>query len=573
MKQKIFRSLVLLTSLSVFLVMLLFAWIAYHYILRDSYDNLKREANVLIASQRDGVISISDLRNLHIDDRVTMIGPDGTALFDNYASYDKMENHFEREEIKEAMTVGEGFSSRASETLGKGILYYAVKLPNGNILRFSRTNDVIFQQANLLFVYLIGIFLLVLIGAFIAAKSITDKVLRPLEQLDLEKATADAVVYPELQPILNYFSLQKERLGREMRRYKSKKQELKAVSNNMNEGMLFLDTHWNVVSINKSAVNFFGKEKQYLLGCNLLSLDGSEEVQRLLNEIATNGKGRLILNRGSSYFQLNGSRIADKGFVLLIMDVTERTASEKLRREFSANVSHELKTPLQSVLGYSEIMLSGLVRPEDTKRFLQKIYDEAQNLLRLIDDIMKLSKLDELSHDMLEEFSLQQIAQKAICRLRDKAKKLEVELILEDTTAKPGVILGISSLMEEIFFNLLDNGLKYNREGGNVTLKISESENKYTVSIKDTGIGIATEELPHIFERFYRVDRSRHKAVEGTGLGLSIVKHGVLFHGGTVRVFSTIGEGTEFVLKFPKKNYIPKDEAVEANAQDSSSNI
>ena len=213
------------------------------------------------------------------------------------------------------------------------------------------------------------------------------------------------------------------------------------------------------------------------------------------------------------------------------------------------------------------------MRPEDTKRFLQKIYDEAQNLLRLIDDIMKLSKLDELSHDMLEEFSLQQIAQKAICRLRDKAKKLEVELILEDNTAKPGVILGISSLMEEIFFNLLDNGLKYYREGGNVTLKISESENKYTVSIKDTGIGIATEELPHIFERFYRVDRSRHKAVEGTGLGLSIVKHGVLFHGGTVRVFSTIGEGTELVLKFTKKNYIPKDEVVEANAQDRSSNI
>ncbi len=289
------------------------------------------------------------------------------------------------------------------------------------------------------------------------------------------------------------------------------------------------------------------------MGTSFLMFDDSDEVRSLLQEIEEQGKGRLVVNRGSSYYQLNGSRIADKGFVLMIMDVTERTASEKLRREFSANVSHELKTPLQSVLGYSEIMLSGLVKPEDTRRFLQKIYDEAQNLLHLIDDIIKLSKLDELSHDMLEEFTLQAAAQSALARLKDKAAKLQIEVKLDDGTSGSSKMLGIASLMEEIFFNLLDNGLKYNHAGGSVTLRLSETESKLTVSVADTGMGIPANELPHIFERFYRVDRSRHKAIDGTGLALSIVKHGVGFHGGSIRVVSTLGEGTEFIMKFPKR--------------------
>ena len=271
------------------------------------------------------------------------------------------------------------------------------------------------------------------------------------------------------------------------------------------------------------------------------------------------GKGRLVINRGSTYYQFNGSRIADKGFVLLIMDVTERTASEKLRRQFSANVSHELKTPLQSVLGYSEIMLSGLVKEEDRPRFLQKIYDEARNLLRLIDDVMKLSKLDELNHDMLEEFSLPEVGQSAVRRLQDKARSVKVQLELDNKLQSDGHLLGIASVMEEILFNLLDNGIKYNHEGGKVILSLSETENKYVVKVNDTGMGIATAELPHIFERFYRVDHSRHKGIEGTGLGLSIVKHGVLFHGGTVRVNSTAGQGTEFILKFPKMSACIQD--------------
>lgn len=555
MKQRLFRSILLLTGAAVGLVLLLFFWVSCQYITQDSFASLKREANLLIVADGEGNVPVSELQRLQLTDRVTLIAPDGHALYDNYADAKSMENHLQREEVQEALKGGEGSSRRASETLGKNILYYAVRLQDGNVLRLSRTNDAVFQQYKIILGYFVLLALAVLCGAFWAAKTITARILRPLENLNLEQPDSEAVVYPELKPIVEYFELQQEKLQKEMRRYKNKKQELKAVTNNMDEGLLFLNPVWEIESINKSAVKFFGKEKQELLGTSFFMLDDSDEIRQLLAKIEQEGKGRLVINRGSSYYQLNGSRITDKGFVLLIMDVTARTASEKIRREFSANVSHELKTPLQSVLGYSEIMLSGLVKPEDTKRFLQKINDEAHNLLRLIDDIMQLSKLDELTHDMMEEFTLQDVAQSALARLKDKACRLQVSLQLVDSTGGDSKLLGISYLMEEIFFNLLDNGLKYNHPGGEVTLRLSEGENKYTVSVADTGMGIPGSELPHIFERFYRVDRSRHKAIEGTGLGLSIVKHGVGFHGGSIRVVSTVGQGTEFIMKFPKPKY------------------
>lgn len=553
MRQKLFRSILLLTSLAVGLVLVLFCWLSYSYITHESYDSLKREAMLLIVAEPDGRIPVSHLQRLQLQDRVTLIAPDGHALYDNYADKSSMENHLEREEVREAMTQGEGQSQRASETLGRRVLYYAVALPDGNVLRMSRTNEAVFQQVKLLVFYFVMLAVLVLGGALFAARKITRRVLQPLEELNLEQPSVETVVYPELQPIVERFALQQKKLERGMRRYKSKKQELKALTNNMDEGMLFLNPEWEVASINKSALKYMGMDKQSVLGKRITDLDKSEEMYSLLEQIELNGKGRLVVNRGSTYYQFNGSRIADKGFVLLMMDVTARAASEKLRREFSANVSHELKTPLQSVLGYSEIMLSGLVKPEDTKRFLQKINDEAHNLLRLIDDIIKLSKLDELRHDMLEEFVLQDVAQSALARLKDKAAGLGVELVLEDNSSGKLKLLGIPSLMEEIFFNLLDNGLKYNHKGGSVTLRLGETASKLTVSVIDTGIGIAANELPHIFERFYRVDRSRHKAIDGTGLGLSIVKHGVLFHGGTIRVLSSAGKGSEFIMKFPRE--------------------
>ncbi len=552
MRRKIFYSLFFLTFTALLLAASLFLWVTYRQVSQENINGLKNQAHLMIALYRDGQLDFEKLRESSILDRVTVLSPNGNVLFDNYADAETMENHLQREEVQQALQKKEGYAVRMSDTLGKEVIYYAVLMPDGDILRFARVNDTVLMRFASVSHYVLGILLFLIAGAFLAARSITARVIKPLEKIDLDSPlTGPPITYPELQPLLERIVTQQRKLEKEMRRYKNKKQELKAVTNNMDEGLLFLDNSGEIVSINKSAVRFFGSEKQELLGKNLLTLSLGKEIEKLFAKIDAAGKASLLLSRGSSYYQLNGSKIGDKGMVLLIMDVTEKTASEKLRREFSANVSHELKTPLQSVLGYSEIMLNGLVKEDDRPRFLRKIYDEAKNLLQLIDDIIKLSRLEEQQQDMLESFNLRKVAEQAVQRLADKAEKSGITVNLECAAAEY-LMQGIPSMLEEVFANLLDNAIKYNRPGGSVNLRVTEKENKWVISVADTGIGIAPEEKDRIFERFYRIDKSRHKAVEGTGLGLSIVKHGIIFHKGTIRVLSTPGKGTEFIIKLPK---------------------
>lgn len=552
MRKKIFYSLFFLTFTALILAASLFLWVTYRQVSQENINGLKNQAHLMIALYRDGQLNFERLKESSILDRVTLLSPEGNVLFDNYVDAETMENHLQREEVQQALHNKEGYAVRMSDTLGKEVIYYAVLMPDGDVLRFARVNDTVLMRFASVSHYVLGILLILIAGAFFAARSITARVIKPLEKIDLDRPlTGPPLTYPELQPLLERIVTQQRKLEKEMRRYKNKKQELKAVTNNMDEGLLFLDNSGEIVSINKSAVRFFASEKQELIGKNLLTLSLGKEIEKLFAKIDTAGKGSLLLSRGSSYYQLNGSKIGDKGMVLLIMDVTEKTASEKLRREFSANVSHELKTPLQSVLGYSEIMLNGLVKEDDRPRFLRKIYDEAKNLLQLIDDIIKLSRLEEQQQDMLEKFNLRKVLEQAVQRMADKASKNKITVNLECGAAEY-LMQGIPSMLEEVFANLLDNAIKYNRPGGSVTMKVIEKENKWVISVADTGIGIAPEEKDRIFERFYRIDKSRHKAVEGTGLGLSIVKHGIIFHKGTIKVLSAQGKGTEFVIKLPK---------------------
>lgn len=552
MRKKIFYSLFFLTFTALILAASLFLWVTYRQVSQENINGLKNQAHLMIALYRDGQLNFERLKESSILDRVTVLSPEGNVLFDNYVDAETMENHLQREEVQQALHNKEGYAVRMSDTLGKEVIYYAVLMPDGDVLRFARVNDTVLMRFASVSHYVLGILLILIAGAFFAARSITARVIKPLEKIDLDRPlTGPPLTYPELQPLLERIVTQQRKLEKEMRRYKNKKQELKAVTNNMDEGLLFLDNSGEIVSINKSAVRFFASEKQELIGKNLLTLSLGKEIEKLFAKIDTAGKGSLLLSRGSSYYQLNGSKIGDKGMVLLIMDVTEKTASEKLRREFSANVSHELKTPLQSVLGYSEIMLNGLVKEDDRPRFLRKIYDEAKNLLQLIDDIIKLSRLEEQQQDMLEKFNLRKVLEQAVQRMADKALKNKITVNLECGAAEY-LMQGIPSMLEEVFANLLDNAIKYNRPDGSVTMKVIEKENKWVISVADTGIGIAPEEKDRIFERFYRIDKSRHKAVEGTGLGLSIVKHGIIFHKGTIKVLSAQGKGTEFVIKLPK---------------------
>lgn len=552
MRKKIFYSLFFLTFTALILAASLFLWVTYRQVSQENINGLKNQAHLMIALYRDGQLNFERLKESSILDRVTVLSPEGNVLFDNYVDAETMENHLQREEVQQALHNKEGYAVRMSDTLGKEVIYYAVLMPDGDVLRFARVNDTVLMRFASVSHYVLGILLILIAGAFFAARSITARVIKPLEKIDLDRPlTGPPLTYPELQPLLERIVTQQRKLEKEMRRYKNKKQELKAVTNNMDEGLLFLDNSGEIISINKSAVRFFASEKQELIGKNLLTLSLGKEIEKLFAKIDTAGKGSLLLSRGSSYYQLNGSKIGDKGMVLLIMDVTEKTASEKLRREFSANVSHELKTPLQSVLGYSEIMLNGLVKEDDRPRFLRKIYDEAKNLLQLIDDIIKLSRLEEQQQDMLEKFNLRKVLEQAVQRMADKASRNNIVVNLECGAAEY-LMQGIPSMLEEVFANLLDNAIKYNRPGGSVTMKVIEKENKWVISVADTGIGIAPEEKDRIFERFYRIDKSRHKAVEGTGLGLSIVKHGIIFHKGTIKVLSAQGKGTEFVIKLPK---------------------
>ena len=548
MKQKLFRSLLLLTMGSVLLVVALFAWFSVHYITTDSYQSLKREAALLLETDEDGRITLKQLQRGKLADRVTLLNPKGEVLFDNYTMPEAMDNHLQREEVQQALEQGEGFASRKSDTLGKDILYYAVVLSDGNILRLARTNAAVFQQAHVLAGYIVVVLLFVLGGAFIAARSITRKALHPLESLDLEHADTQQDVYPELQPIVERFSQQQAALNREMRRYKSKKQELKAVTNNMDEGMLFLDPQWHVASLNKSAIKFFGKDKEELLNRSILELISGEEIRKLLQQMELTGKGRLIINRGSTYYQCNGSRIADKGFVLLIMDVTERTASEKLRREFSANVSHELKTPLTAILGTAEILENGMVKAGDIPHFAGNIHREAQRLIGLVNDIIKLSRLDEGGPTaQWETVDLHAAAEEVLRQLAPAAENKQVTMTLE---GGPACARGVPQIVEELIYNLCDNAIAYNRPGGSVTVTVADTPEGGRVTVRDTGIGIPPEAQTRVFERFYRVDKSHSSG--GTGLGLSIVKHGAAYLGARVELESEPGKGSTFTLVFPK---------------------
>lgn len=550
MKQQLFRNLLSLIYVAVILTGSIFAWIAYRHVNKEIFLDLQMDARLLEKTCYEQGLNIARLKNIQTENRVTVVDSKGSVIYDSYVDAQRLENHGNREEIAEARAKGSGFITRPSGTLGKEVLYYALALPDGSILRLAKTNEDAYSQFKEMVTGMVLILLLVLVAVFFAAKAITKRVLRPLEQLELEAPPKD--VYPELKPIVESFSQQQQKLAREMVRYEKKKQELKTISNNMDEGLLLLDNEGMIITLNKSAVHFFGRQKQSILRHKVQEFGLAKEFDIILQQIEIVGKGSLLMQRGNNYYQLNASRVGEEGLVLLLMDVTERTAAENMRREFSANVSHELKTPLQSVLGYSEIMLSGLVREEDRNRFLQKIYDEAKNLLNLIDDIIKLSRLDELKQEMLEPISLKAIGAQVLQRLSHKAEQAQVTLELVQGEDKDFTILGIPSLMEEVLTNLVDNGIKYNRPGGRVTMTFVEKESKYQINIADTGVGIAAEEQCNIFQRFYRVDRSRHKAVDGTGLGLSIVKHGVQFHSGTIKVRSQLGQGSEFVLKFPK---------------------
>lgn len=552
MKNKIFRALVALAAMAVLVASGLITFLVSQDYFNETKKELAQEARYISMGLESGgndflnKIAAENGSNV----RITLIDKDGIVLFDNQAEAKTLENHAMRQEVMEAVAVGAGEAERFSDTLDKTTYYYAVRLEDGKILRLARTIDSIYKSVLQMLPIMGGIVIVVAFLASIVARRVTFNLIKPLDQVNLDEPL-DNETYDELAPFLTRIAKQKRQLSKNLKKLRGKQEELTIITNNMNEGLVLLNGQQNVLFINESAAKIFGFSAKEVIGRNILTVDRAQEVQDLLQKVSQAGKGEGLYEKDGHFYQLSGSSVNGSGSVILIYDVTEKMTAEKLRREFSANVSHELKTPLQSILGYAEIMKNGLVKDEDKQRFLERIHAEAGNMIELIQNIMELSRLDEnKTLDEFEDVDLLKLAQSVTLRLKHKAQTKGVTLNVNGSSA---CVCGVQSILSEVLYNLVDNSIKYNKDNGKVDVKVQDGSEEVTVSVSDTGIGIGAADRERVFERFYRADKSHSKEIGGTGLGLSIVKHGVLFHKGRVELESEPGIGTTITFVLPKK--------------------
>lgn len=552
MKNKIFRALVALAAMAVLVASGLITFLVSQDYFNETKKELAQEARYISMGLESGgndflnKIAAENGSNV----RITLIDKDGIVLFDNQAEAKTLENHAMRQEVMDAVAVGAGEAERFSDTLDKTTYYYAVRLEDGKILRLARTIDSIYKSVLQMLPIMGGIVIVVAFLASIVARRVTFNLIKPLDQVNLDEPL-DNETYDELAPFLTRIAKQKRQLSKNLKKLRGKQEELTIITNNMNEGLVLLNGQQNVLFINESAAKIFGFSAKEVIGRNILTVDRAQEVQDLLQKVSQAGKGEGLYEKDGHFYQLSGSSVNGSGSVILIYDVTEKMTAEKLRREFSANVSHELKTPLQSILGYAEIMKNGLVKDEDKQRFLERIHAEAGNMIELIQNIMELSRLDEnKTLDEFEDVDLLKLAQSVTLRLKHKAQTKGVTLNVSGSSA---CVCGVQSILSEVLYNLVDNSIKYNKDNGKVDVKVQDGSEEVTVSVSDTGIGIGAADRERVFERFYRADKSHSKEIGGTGLGLSIVKHGVLFHKGRVELESEPGVGTTITFVLPKK--------------------
>lgn len=483
------------------------------------------------------------------DCRITWISADGTVLFDSDVHSADMENHWEREEIREALATGYGESRRYSATLTERSLYVAQRLKNGMVLRLSLAQSSILTLVLSMAQPICVVFLLAVILSVILAVRLSKSIVHPLNEMDLEHPLSNRG-YDELAPFLRRIDSQQQQLQEQKRKLEQKQTELDTITGSMSEGMLLLNEQGKIISINPAAMELLGAG-QDPVGTDIVTVSRNLDLQDILSQTLQGNSEVQVVSLETGRYQISTSPIFSEekvvGAALCFFDVTEREKAEQMRREFTANVSHELKTPLHSISGYAELLKNGLVKSKDIIPFAGKIYAEAQRMVRLVDDTISLSRLDEGAADMQRtQVDLYELAEKAVDTLEAEAKAANVTVSLWGEHYN---LYGIPQLLYSIVYNLCDNAIKYNREGGKVAIHIEKKSNTILLSVRDTGIGIPTDEQERIFERFYRVDKSRSKEVGGTGLGLSIVKHAVRLHSGEVELHSVPGEGTTITVR------------------------
>lgn len=554
MTKKIFKSIMLVSGIVFILGLAFVMGILYRYFGNEIKDELKKEAAYLsVAVEKQGQEYLENIK--FKDSRVTYIAEDGTVLFDSQADASAMDNHSHREEVVEASRQGTGESYRLSNTLSDMTIYYAVRLSDNTILRVSNTQYSIFSLLYQLIQPMIIIFVLMLILSGVFASGIAKKIVQPVNNLDLEHPEENQA-YEEVAPLLSKIHKQNRQIKEQLDNARQQQAEFTIIAENMQEGLLVIDKYTMILSGNSSVWKIFQtKEKT---GESIYALDRTEDFRSVVENVLEGRHGDTVLKTKAGYIRLIANPVIrneeTEGAVLLFVNVTEQMERENLRREFSANVSHELKTPLTSISGFAEIIQDGFVKEEDIKVFAGRIYKEAQRLIQLVEDVIKISQLDEGEIPLeWQSEDLYNISRDVLGNLSDVAQKHQVHLYIEGERT---ILRTVRTILEEALYNLCDNAIKYNVPGGMVQILLSEDTDHVKLTVKDTGIGIPREDLDRVFERFYRVDKSHSKEIGGTGLGLSIVKHGVMFLGGTLDIFSEEGQGTEISMIFPKNQKI-----------------
>ena len=556
MKQKILNQVGVLLISSIFITFLVVSLSMFEKFGVYMKESVREEAEYisLAIEETDGACLSYDLSKLSSASRITLLDSDGTVLFDSLEPAEKMENHSNRPEFQQALKIGRGETVRYSDTLSKQTFYYALLLEDGKVLRMARTTDTVLAFLNSS-ITLMGILVFVIIiAAFFIVQRQTNKLIEPINKLDLEHPLRH-VEYEELRPLLLRVHDQNKQIAQQVQELTERHEEYLAITENMKDGLV-VASQTEVLSINKAAQELFQVRADECIHKPISRVSRNKEFRSAVEHALSGEYNEVVLTMDARSYQLlaNPVSVSGKlyGVVILIWDITEQKQAEQMRREFSANVSHELKTPLMSISGYAELIENGMVRSEDIPEFAGRIHQEANRLTALVQDIIQLSKLEEGDGEFpKEEVDLYNLTQDIMKNLDHTAVQKNVAVSLSGEHVE---IYGVRHILFEMLFNLMDNGIKYNVENGWLQVKIWEARDKVYWQVKDSGIGIAREEQERIYERFYRVDKSHSRQTGGTGLGLSIVKHGAQLHKAGIRTESQLGKGTAITLEFPAES-------------------
>ena len=557
MNKKIFCSSLLTVCLVLVATIVLIMGLLFHFFEKQIQTELANEAGFLAqALENEGAEYFDGFDNknnrLAGNNRITWIDKNGTVLFDSRADASELDNHADRDEIKTAMKEGKGMSTRYSKTLTEKTVNYAIRLSDGSILRVSTEQYTVITILIGMLQPILFIMLVALILTLVLSAKVSKAIIEPINRLDLE-VPENNDTYEELTPLLRKIADQKETIEEQLADARKKQKEFNLITENMSEGFLVIDAYANLLTYNSAALNLLEitppADRSVLLFCR------AKEFRNIISDVLSGTRAEDTMVRDERSYSLIANPVFEKeaviGAVVVILDITEREKRDTLRREFTANVSHELKTPLTSISGFAELMKAGDVPGKDVIDFSESIYDEAQRLITLVNDIIKISELDGQSIPFEKEMvDLYELSNEVIGRLEKEADKKNITFHLIGGRAE---IIGVHKILEEMLYNLCDNAIKYNKENGTVDVLVNQTGDGVNVIVRDTGIGIPISHQDRVFERFYRVDKSHSKKVGGTGLGLAIVKHGALYHHAKLSLESTVDVGTVVTIAFSKK--------------------